>query len=109
MATERIVTQISNDHRVTLRFKIEQYDRYLTGGRFATTYKSYGEFRYFTLLFVTYGEERLANIRNALADLPEKLTDYYRFTTFEQATSNFLGQVWTGRFSNDQQLYVIAR
>src|SRR3954465_7145983 len=38
MATERIVTQISHDRRLTLRYKIEQYDRYLTGGRFATTY-----------------------------------------------------------------------
>jgi protein involved in plasmid replication-relaxation len=35
MATERIVTRISHDRRLTLRFKIEQYDRYLTGGRFA--------------------------------------------------------------------------
>src|SRR3954464_5947749 len=29
MATERIVTQISHDRRMTLRFKFEQYDKYL--------------------------------------------------------------------------------
>jgi hypothetical protein len=56
MATERIVTRISHDRRLTLRSKIEQYDRYLTSGRFAKTYAAYGEFRHFTLLFVTYGE-----------------------------------------------------
>ena len=42
MATERIVTRITHDRRVTLRYKIEQYDRYLTGGRFAETYKGCG-------------------------------------------------------------------
>ena len=55
MATERIVTKISHDRRLTLRFRMEQYDRYLTGGRFARTYAAHGEFRYFTLLFVTVG------------------------------------------------------
>src|SRR4051812_26477371 len=72
MATERIVTQISHDKRITLRYKIEQYDRYLAGGRFARTYSPFGEFRYFTLLFVTIGETRVNNIRNALADLPRE-------------------------------------
>ena len=67
MATERIVTRITHDRRVTLRYKIEQYDRYLTGGRFAETYKGCGEFRHFTLLFVTYGDERIDNIRRATA------------------------------------------
>jgi hypothetical protein len=55
MATERIVTRISHDRRLTLRFKIEQYDRYLTSGRFAQTYAAYGQFRHFTL-FVTHGQ-----------------------------------------------------
>jgi hypothetical protein len=73
MATERIVTQISHDRRITLRYKIEQYDRYLTGGRFAQSYAAYGEFGHFTLLFVTYGEERIDNIRRAMADLPAEL------------------------------------
>jgi hypothetical protein len=80
MATERIVTQITHDRRVTLRYKIEQYDRYLTGGRFAETYAAQGEFRHFTLVFVTYGEERVDNIRRAMADLPEELHAYYRLS-----------------------------
>src|SRR3954449_2398827 len=61
MATERIVTQITHDKRITLRYKIEQYDRYLASGRFARTYSPYGEFRYFTLLFVTTGDTRINN------------------------------------------------
>jgi hypothetical protein len=109
MATERIVTSISHDRRLTLRYKIEQYDRYLTTGRFATTYASYGEFRHFTLLFVTFGEERIDHIRRALADLPEKLHAYYRFTTFEAAEADFLGPVWLSRSPVDQERYRLVR
>ena len=57
MATERIVTSITRDTRVTLHHKISQYDRYLTSGRFARTYAPWGEFKFFTLLFVTFGEK----------------------------------------------------
>jgi hypothetical protein len=109
MATERIVTQISHDRRITLRYKIEQYDRYLTGGRFAQTYAPYGEFGHFTLLFVTYGEERIDNIRRAMADLPAELHPYYRFSTFEAAAANFLDAVWKARDISDTQLYPLAR
>jgi hypothetical protein len=109
MATERIITKITHDRRVTLRFKIEQYDRYLTGGRFAQTYSPFGEFRHFTLLFVTYGEERVGNIRRALADLPRELHTYYRFTTFERAEADFLGPVWKSRSPDDENAYMIAR
>jgi hypothetical protein len=109
MATERIVTQISNDRRVTLRYKIEQYDRYLTGGRFARTYAPYGEFRHFTLLFVTYGEERIDNIRRAVADLPAELHAYYRFNTFEAAQADFFAPHWKSRSPDDNQSYMIAR
>ena len=109
MATERIVTQISHDRRITLRYKIEQYDRYLTGGRFARTYAAYGEFGYFTLLFVTYGEERIENIRRAMADLPAELHAYYRFSTFEAAQANFLDAIWKGRAVSDNGLYPLAR
>ena len=109
MATERIVTQISHDRRLTLRFKIEQYDRYLTGGRFAETYKQHGEFRHFTLLFVTDGEERIYNIRRALADLPAELAAFYRFTTFAQARGDFLGPVWQSRLLSDTTAYALAQ
>jgi hypothetical protein len=109
MATERIVTQISHDRRITLRYKIEQYDRYLTGGRFAQTYARHGEFRHFTLLFVTYGEARIDNIRRALGDLPAELHAYYRFATFEDAQADFLGPVWKSRSPRDEARYILAR
>src|SRR5512135_2722733 len=109
MATERIVTQISHDKRVTLHHKFEQYDRYLTSGRYATTYEPYGEFRHFTLLFVTQKQERIDNILHAVSDLPDKLHSYYRFATFEEATADFLGPVWKSRLISDTRRYALAR
>jgi hypothetical protein len=109
MATERIVTRISHDKRITLRYKVEQYDRYLTSGRFARTYSPYGDFRYFTLLFVTTNETRISNIRHALADLPKELHQYYRFTTFDAAMGDFLGSIWKSRLFSDTMVYSLVR
>jgi hypothetical protein len=109
MATERIVTQITQDKRLTLRHKIEQYDRYLTGGRFAQTYANFGEFRSFTLLFVTLGWERIEHVRAQLKDLPADLSGYYRFTTYTDAMANFLGAIWKSRLPSDTQLYPLVR
>ena len=53
MATERIVSLITRDSRITLYYKISQYDRYLKSLRYMQTYAAYGEFRFFTLLFIT--------------------------------------------------------
>jgi len=109
MATERITTTIPSDRRITLRFKIEQYDRYLTSGRFATTYAPWGPFRSFTLLFVTFGQERVENIRSALSDLPQELHAFHRFATFEEASAGFLGPVWSSRSPGDERRYTIVR
>jgi len=105
MATGRIVTQISHDRRLTLHFKFEQYDRYLTGRRFAEKYRSYGEFGSFTLLFVTLNPQRVENLRAALSDLPTDLAPYYRFGVFDEVLSDFLGTVWHSRLPTDEERY----
>src|SRR4051794_2542348 len=109
MATERIVTQISHNRRLTLHFKFEQYDRYLQSRRFAQTYAEWGSFRNFILLFVTFGEERIGNIRRALADLPAQLHPFYRFATFAAAQADFLGSIWRSRSPEDEGRYMLAR
>jgi Replication-relaxation len=109
MATERIITQITQDRRLTVRHKLEQYDRYLTGGRFAQTYAPYGEFRSFSLLFVSLGWERIDNIRAQAGDLPSELAGYYRFTTYAEAMANFLGPIWKSRALSDTQTYPLVR
>jgi Replication-relaxation len=109
MATERVVSLITRDRRITLHHRITQYDRYLMSGRFARTYAAFGEFRFFTLLFVTFGEGRIDNIRRALADLPRGLHPYYRFTTFEQAKADFFAGHWRSRSPDDQEGHMIVR
>ena len=92
-----------------LLVQIEQYDRYLTSGRFAATYAPWGPFRSFTLLFVTFGQERVENIRAALSDLPRELHAFHRFATFEEASADFLGPVWNSRSPGDERRYTLVR
>jgi len=109
MATERIVSYITRDSRITLHHKIWQYDRYLRNMRYRETYAAYGEFRYFTLLFVTLSGERVENIRQEMNDLPADLAPYYRFSTYEQAMGDFLGKIWKSRLLSDTQIYPLVR
>jgi hypothetical protein len=109
MATERIVTSITRDVRVTLHHKISQYDRYLTSGRFARTYAAWGEFKFFTLLFVTFGDKRVDNVRREMSDLPPELAPYFRFSTFERANADFLGAVWKTRSLTDNDDHALVR
>ncbi|HJS85847.1 MAG TPA: hypothetical protein VJ779_10335 [Acetobacteraceae bacterium] len=51
-------------------------------------------FGHFTVLFVTLGEARLQNVRQAVADLNAELHDYYRLAVFAEAVADFLGPVW---------------
>jgi hypothetical protein len=109
MATERIVSFITRDSRITLLHKIKQYDRYLQNMRYRQTYAPFGDFRHFTLLFVTLGEERIDNIRRELQVLPKELASYYRFATYEQAMGDFLGKIWKSRLLSDPQIYPLVR
>jgi hypothetical protein len=109
MATERIVSYITRDSRITLHHKISQYDRYLEGLRYRQTYAAYGDFHFFTLLFVTLSQERIDNIRAEMSDLPAQLSQYYRFTTYAQAMGDFLGLIWLSRGPLDNQLYPLVR
>jgi hypothetical protein len=78
MGTERIVSWITRDSRITLHHKFSQYDRYLKSLRYSQTYAAYGEFRSFILLFVTLSAERIENVRREMQDLPAELSGYYR-------------------------------
>jgi hypothetical protein len=109
MATERIISYITKDSRITLHYKISQYDRYLQSLSYKQTYSAYGDFNFFTLLFVTLSRERIDNIRRELTDLPIELSTYYRLTTYERAMGDFLGQIWVSRTPSDNQLYPLVR
>src|SRR5919205_4366159 len=109
MGTERIVSRISRDPRITLHFKMQQYDRYLQSGRFAQTYRAWGEFRFATVLFVTNSETRVDNIRRQMLDLPAALHSYYRFNTYERASADFFNDQWKARSPDDDHGYMLVR
>ena len=109
MGTERIVTRISRDPRITLHFKMEQYDRYLQSGRFAQTYRPWGEFGFATVLFVTNSEARVDNIRREMLDLPAALHPYYRFNTYERTAADFFNADWKARSPDDDRGYMLVR
>src|SRR4051812_761584 len=81
MGTERLTAPQSRDREATIKGKFAQYDRYLTGGTFATTYATYGEFRSFLMLFVIVSSDRMENIRVVCQNLSNELHSYYRLTT----------------------------
>ena len=97
MGTERIVTQITRDKRISLFHKLSQYDRYLESLRYRHTYSTFGDFRFFTLLFITIGEERIENIRRQMRTLPSELSDYYRLTTYQREMGDFFSPIWKSR------------
>ncbi len=107
MATERIVSTITKDKRITLHYKMEQYDRYLRSGLFAQTYEEFGDFKYFTLLFVTTLKNRVDNIRKEMLDLPSKFHKYYRFNSFDVVEADFFNNQWKTRSIEDDRGYKI--
>jgi len=109
MATERIVSFITREKQTTLHQKISQYDRYLRSFHYTNTYAEFGEFRHFTLLFVTLTDKRIAHIREEMADLPAELAQYYRLATYERAMGDFLGPIWLSRSPSDTQRYPLVR
>jgi len=95
MGTERITRGTKTGYSII--DKMRQYERYLTGGRFADTYRVWGDFKFFTLLFVTNSPERVQNIRRAVSALDPKLHAYFQLTTFESVQNDFLGANWYSR------------
>jgi hypothetical protein len=109
MATERITTSFIGNKQTVLHQKFSQYDRYLKSFRYTKTYAEYGDFRSFTLLFVTLQETRVENTRRELQDLPQDLSVYYRLTTFNEAMGDFLSAIWKSRLLSDTTIYPLVR
>ena len=109
MATEWVNSHLLRNHKASLHYKFAQYDRYLNSFRYTEKYKEFGEFRAFTMLFVTMQETRINNIRQELVDLPQKLAAYYRLSTFDEAMGDFLSSIWQSRLLSDTTRYPLVR
>ena len=95
MATERIATGIDGAYSVLEKFR--QYERYLTGGRFAETYRPWGDFRFFTVLFVTRTEGRLRSVVQSTQTPENRLMSYFCLAVFDKVSRDFLGKHWVSR------------
>ncbi|MEW9920312.1 replication-relaxation family protein [Marimonas sp. MJW-29] len=109
MGTERITSKLGHGQRFSVHHKIRQYDRYLQSGMFQRTYAPWGEFTFFTLLFVTTTETRLDNMRKALSNLPPSLHGYYRFNTLDVVLADFFNGAWRARVIEDENRYRLIR
>jgi hypothetical protein len=109
MGTEAVVSRITRDKRISLFYKLSQYDRYLQSMRYRQTYAVFGDFRFFTLLFITIGEQRIENIRREMQRLPPEFSDYYRLTTYPRAMGDFFSPIWKSRLFSDTVTYGLVR
>ena len=104
--TERLTSGSDGSYSIIEKFKL--YERYLSGGRFAKTYAGDGDFKFFTLLFVTTSEARIENARQACSRLNANFHPYFKFATLEAAKDNFFTPIWLSRdASNDRRSALI--
>jgi len=109
MGTERITSKLPHGKRFSILHKMTQYDRYLMGGRFSETYKQWGAFKFFTLLFVTTTAIRRDNMRREMQELPQELHPYYRFNILETVFADFFNNEWRARSITDGTGYRLIR
>ncbi len=97
--TERLSRGSPSGYSISDKFQL--FERYLTGGRFAQRYSDLGEFQFFTLLFVTTTETRIANTRHVCSALSPALHPYFKLATIEDVRDRFLEPIWWGRDAID--------
>jgi len=100
--TERLTSGSEGSYSIVGKFQL--YEQYLTGGRFADTYASYGDFQFFTLLFVTTTTRRVENTRRASQRLTERLHPYFKLATYSEAQQHLLTPIWWSRDARDPKL-----
>ncbi len=97
--TERLTSGSDGNYSIVGKFKL--YEQYLTGGQFACSYAQYGDFQFFTVLFVTTTEQRIENARKASESLAERLHPYFKLATFKEARQTLLAPIWWSRDRRD--------
>ena len=100
--TERLTSGREGSYSVFDKFQL--YERYLRGGRFAQTYARDGDFRFFTVLFVTISPARIANTQAASRRLDAQLHPYFRLASLERARLNIFAPIWVSRAPEDEEL-----
>lgn len=105
--TERLTSGSEGSYSILAKFEL--YERYLTEGRFAAKYEPFGDFRFFTLLFVTTSRKRIENTQMASGRLKKDLHPYFKLATLPDATSDMFQSIWVTREPGADQLSGIVR
>ena len=93
----------------TVARQIEQYDRYLTGGRFKHRYEQFGFFEWFWPLFITNSDERVENMRRLCSGADPRFNRHYRFSTLQRVKQKFFHSDWKIRDPEDHEGYELVR
>ncbi|MEO0874332.1 MAG: replication-relaxation family protein [Bacteroidota bacterium] len=107
--TERLTTGKVDAISQSFVHKLRQYDRYLESGRCRDRYKHLGTFSSFRMLVVTTSQKRIENMRQAAVVLDADFDGFYRFSTLNEVTENFLHSGWRSRDCGDHNLYQLIR
>ena len=106
--TERLARGTPDGYSIVDKFAL--YERYLRGGRFADTYRAFGDFRFFTLLFVTTTPIRIEHTRTKAGSLSKELHPYFKLASFADAKADPFAPIWQSRDPDDpNQTSIIKR
>ncbi len=109
LGTTTIASDRSKTTVKTVTDKLAQYDQYLASGRVKDRFAKLGSFSGFHVLVITTSDARLANMRTAASTLPPKFHPYYRFSTLDRVSQNFLHDGWLSRDHADNNAYPLIK
>jgi len=110
-ATEQIAY---SKRRNTIMGKFQNYDAYMKSRKFRETYARWGEFKNFSVLFITPQgadglQRRIENVRQASRDLEPRFHPFYRLGTYERTSEHFYHDGWKSRDPDDSKKYRLVR
>jgi len=109
LGTTTLTSTIGEHAPRSFCYKIQKYEKYLTGRRFRERYQPYGEFSHFTTLIITNSDKRSEHMRRILSDLPHELHQFFRFSTLDDVCGSFFHSNWRSRLHTDQTAYSLIK
>lgn len=92
--TETIESKLSANFHKTVQHKFSQYVKYLESGKYGLKYHEHGEFKFFTMLFVTDSERRAQNIADSLSFVKNDYRRLFYISDKDTALADFFFSAW---------------
>jgi hypothetical protein len=105
MGTERGSNRVGKNSTSALPERLRKYEAYLQSRKYAQKYQEWGEFKDFTLLWVTHSADRANNGRKKILDLSPQFHNYYFLNSYDAVATSFFNREWKmGAVDSDQGL-----